>query len=159
MRLSCYVFLLIAIIFAATSNAASAVQESEQNDISVLTAEIEGLTRLLAADDDSNTRSLRVAAKTNGDGFPTEEEERAAAIMPKWINKLSSGMTKVKGGIKNIPDSMLNGLFTTMGAAKINPSTVQKYLKITEKTDKRFSFLTKYQTFWDKKYKVAADTN
>ncbi|KAG2504174.1 hypothetical protein JM18_009303 [Phytophthora kernoviae] len=130
MRLSCYVFLLIAIIFAATSNAASAVQD--------------------------NTRSLRVAAKTNGDGFPTEEEERAAAIMPKWINKLSSGMTKVKGGIKNIPDSMLNGLFTTMGAAKINPSTVQKYLKITEKTDKRFSFLTKYQTFWDKKYKVAA---
>ncbi|RLN48064.1 hypothetical protein BBJ29_006952 [Phytophthora kernoviae] len=110
MRLPCYVFLLIAIIFATTSNAASAVQESEQNDISVLTAEIEGLTRLLAADDDSNTRSLRAAAKTNGDGFPAEDEERAGATTSNLFKKFSAAAAKVKGGINNIPDSMYLGI-------------------------------------------------
>ncbi|KAG7396742.1 hypothetical protein PHYBOEH_001818 [Phytophthora boehmeriae] len=152
MRLSYYVFLLIAIVFATTSSAASTLQESKQNDISALTAEVEGVTRLLAAN--ANARSLRATTKTDGDELSAEDEERAAP--GGWAAKLSGVMGKMSAGIKNIPTSSLNGLFKSMDLVKITPAKLQKAFRITEKTPGRFQFLKKFEAFWNKKYNVVA---
>ncbi|KAG7386066.1 hypothetical protein PHYBOEH_008795 [Phytophthora boehmeriae] len=155
MRQAYFVLLLLAIVFASISSASSAAQESEQNDILMLTENIERLTRLLDGDYDSTTRSLR-ASTMKGDDLSVEEEERAAVRLPGWINKVSNAMTKMSTGLNKIPTKTLNTFFSTMGKAKITPAKLQQYFKITDKSGGKFAFLQKYTTFWNTKFKAAA---
>ncbi|KAH7465971.1 RxLR effector protein 24 [Phytophthora ramorum] len=162
MRLLLWVLLATLVIYISTTNAASAVTDSEDTKLSQLTSEdIEALTHLLAVESDvdakrflrGDTETDLTTAGSDTDALDAEAEERG--IVPSSVTNL---INKVKNGWSKFKTKALEKAFKHMMKNGEDPTKLAKRLEIGGAAEPRYEKLYEKYTAWWINYHTNAGT-
>ncbi|KAG2521013.1 hypothetical protein JM16_006472 [Phytophthora kernoviae] len=128
MRLLCYALLLLAVVFATSSEATSTIKSFDQNEISELTAsDIDILNRILEVKDDDK-RLLRGTAETEDADQSADGEERGFKIpLPSSISKV---LAKWSAKLATWKEGMFTRAFEHLVNNKMTPEKLAERLKM-----------------------------
>ncbi|KAG7396755.1 hypothetical protein PHYBOEH_001831 [Phytophthora boehmeriae] len=151
MRLLCYALLLLAVIFATTGEATSAIKSLDQHKVPEFTAsDIDVLNRAIAAGEGDN-RQLRGAAETENANLSADDEERGLLSkipLPASVSKL---IAKWSAKIATWKEGMYTRAFNHLSKRNVSPEMLAERLRIgSMNTESRLvKFFEKYKTWYE----------